>query len=192
MSRRCSRCPRCASLARAELAVPVSSRPAHQVRAWHAVATAAIILGVGWLALASLVSPLRVTCDPVLGAGACAESVTAALTRGLERPHGLLLAAHVVPGEDAGPGELGHRATVTFDVLGAPAPVGVALHLDLGGHWGGVVDRPGLEVVAVPVVQSSLIVVLGFGLAWLVRSAGRGRARRRDDERGGASWNERT
>ena len=120
------------------------------------------------------------------------ESVTAALTRGLERPHGLLLAANVAAGPERGPGELGHRATVTFDVLGAPAPVGVALYLDMGGHWGGVVDRDPVEVAAVPVVQSALIVALGLAIAWRARSTGRGGARPPADERGGTSWNERT
>jgi hypothetical protein len=149
----------------------------HIVRAWQVVVVAMTLLALGWLALTSLAAPLRVTCDATLTTGVCTESVTAALTRGLERPHGLLLAAHVVPGEDAGPGQLGHRATVTFDVLAAPAPVSVALYLDLGGHWGGVVDRDPVEVMAVPAVQSALIVALGLGIAWRVRSTGRGRGR---------------
>jgi hypothetical protein len=162
-----------------------------RLRAWHAIALMATVLALGWLALTSLVAPLRVTCDPGMPVGACRETVTAALARGLERPHGLLLAAHVVPGRDAAPGALGHRATVTFQILGAPSPVGVALHLDLGGHWGGVVDRPSLEVSGVPVVQSGLIVLLGMGIALVARAVGRRRARTGADEQGGTTWNAR-
>jgi hypothetical protein len=73
---------------------------------------------------------------------------------------------------------------VTFGILGAPAPVDVALHLDMGGHWGGVVDRDRLEVIAVPVVQSSLIVMIGLGVAWLVGSVGPGGSRPGDIVRG--------
>jgi hypothetical protein len=160
------------------------------VRGWHIVLLLTAALALGWVVLASLVAPIRTSCDPVLTPGECRESVRAAMARGLPRPHGLLLAARVTAGPDRAPDQLGHRATVTFDILGAPAAVGVALHLDLGGHWGGVVDRDQLEVQAVPVVQSALIVVLGLGIAGLIRSVGRGRAPRQPDRR--HMWNERT
>ncbi len=182
------------------MAAPVAGmsatrRATHPLRAWHVLAVLSVVLAVAWLVVTSLAAPLHVTCDPSVGTGPCGESVTAALSRGLQRPHGLLLEAYVEPGPDRGPGQLGHRATVTFDVLGAPAPVGVALHLDMGGHWGGVVDRDRLEVAAVPVVQSMLIIVLGLGAAWLVRAVGPRRDRRDNPsncERGDTSWNERT
>jgi hypothetical protein len=162
--------------------VPDRPRAVHAARGWHVVLVLTTALALGWLVLTSLVAPMRLDCDPVLPQGECRESVTAAMARGLPRPHGLLLAAHVASGPDRAPGQLGHRATVTFDVLGAPAPIGVALYLDLGGHWGGVVDRGRIEVTSVPIIQAALVAVVGLGLAWLMRGRGRERSGERGEE----------
>jgi hypothetical protein len=157
--------------------------------AWRLVALVVLVAALGWVALASLLRPLTVTCDPALTRGVCEESVTAALARGLGRPHGLLLEASVEPGPAATPGALGHRATVTFVILGAPA-VRVALYLDMGGHWGGVVDRDALEVAAAPVIQAGAVGALGLIVAWSMRSSAtrrRDRPRSTQEETGGQS-----
>jgi hypothetical protein len=160
-------------------------------RRWRGAGIALALAALGWLVATSLLPPLRTGCDATMSAGTCSESVTAALSRGLERPHGLLLAATVAPGPDAAPGRLGHRATVTFDILGAPAPIAVALHLDLGGHWGGVVDRDRWEITMVPIVQSLSFLALGL-VAWLAGSAGRRHDVVRDPRRGEEPWIEPT
>ena len=168
---------RCNAVSDQPRAVPI-------VRRWHVVLVITAVIALGWLILTSVVEPLRIGCGPDLTPGECRDSVRAAMARGLPRPHGLLLAADVASGPDRAPDQLGHRATVTFGILGAPAPVDVALHLDMGGHWGGVIDRDRLEVIAVPVVQSSLIVMIGLGVAWLVGSVGTGGSRPGDIVRG--------
>jgi hypothetical protein len=113
------------------------------------------------LAVSANVPPLRVDC-PADGMSleACHASVDATLRRGLTAPHPLILAARVAPGPAAPDGQ-GHRATVTYELLGMPYPTVVELYYDLGGHWGGVADRgwPELQLWwAVPVV-----VLLGVG-----------------------------
>ena len=88
-------------------------------------------LGLAVLAIVFAVSanvpPLRVDC-PTSGmtVEACHETVDATLRRGLVVPHPLILAAHVVPGP-AGPTANGHRATVTYDLLGMPDPTVIEL-----------------------------------------------------------------
>jgi hypothetical protein len=165
-------------------------RSGRTVRGLRMTALGVVLAAVAWLLVSSVVRPLRTTCDPSLSPGSCMESVTAALDRGLERPHGLLVAAHVAPGPDAGPGRLGHRATVTFDILGAPGPVSVALYLDMGGHWGGVVDRDRTEVMMVPFIQSLLVLALGLGIVGLGRAVADRHFHRANENRKGADpWN---
>ena len=66
----------------------------------------------------------------------CRDVGDAALRRGLSGPHPLILAARVEPGP-ASSGTYGHRATVTYDLLGVPSATVVRLYYDIGGHWGG-------------------------------------------------------
>jgi hypothetical protein len=115
-------------------------------------------------AVSTNVAPLRVDCPAdVMSAATCREAVDATLRRGLVVPHPLILAAHVRPGS-VGPTELGHRATVTYDLLGMPEPTVVELYYDMGGHWGGAADRGWPELPLWWLVP--IVILLGLG-AWL-------------------------
>ena len=108
--------------------------------------------------------------DPALSAGACSETIVAALKKGMPRPHPLLLAAHAAPGPASGNDQLGHRATVTFDAVGMPVPITVDLYVDMGAHWGGVVDPGSGEVelwVAIQGVLAAAVVTALVG--WAIR-----------------------
>jgi hypothetical protein len=139
---------------------------------------AGLVLTILALALAGTanVPPLRIDCP---GGGmtleACHDTVNATLRRGLTVPHPLIVAAHVEAGP-AGPTEMGHRATVTYDLLSMPFPTVIELYYDMGGHWGGVADHGWPELPLwwlVPVV-----VLLGLG-AWLFTRGWRERAKTR-------------
>ena len=98
-----------------------------------------------WLALTLIIAsvatampPLRVVCGEV-ETTVCEDTIAAARTRGLTRPHPLILSASVSAGP-AWPAAIGHRATVTFELAGTPGSTTVKLFYDIGGHWGGVVD----------------------------------------------------
>ena len=119
-------------------------------------------LTVGAIALvvSANVPPLRVECPTDdMSVEVCHDSVTASLDRGLPVPHPLILAVRV----EAGPvheGAYGHRATVSYDLLGVPSPTTVRLYYDIGGHWGGQVDRGTFELAAwwgVPIVVLLLV-----------------------------------
>ncbi len=110
--------------------------------------------------LASGLAPLRVTCAPALDGQVCHDTVTAARTRGLAATHSLIVSAFVQPGEATDPGESGHRATVTFDLLGVPGPTTVRLFYDVGGHWGGVSNRTTLELAAWSLIMAGLAVAI--------------------------------
>ena len=63
-------------------------------------------------------------------------------------------------------GALGHRATVTFDLLGVPGTTSVRLFLDMGGHWGGDVDRSQAELAGwtlVPLFLASGVAIVLVG-----------------------------
>ena len=135
-----------------------------------------ILVAIGWIVISTTTYPLRETCDPALSAGACSETIVAALKKGMPRPHPLLLAAHAAPGPEAGNDQLGHRATVTFDAAGMPGPITVDLYVDMGAHWGGVVDPGAGEVEAWVAIQGVLAAAVVTALAgWAIR-----RRRRRE------------
>lgn len=146
-----------------------------------ALAIAASLTVVLAIALAAM-SPLASTCaagpftDQV-----CGETVTAALERGLAPFHPLILAAHVDPGEATTPGQSGHRATVSFDLLGVPGPTSVRLFYGVGGHWGGAPSRGGPELAVWSLLAAGVVVGIGSALVVLVgrrrRAAGRSTAR---------------
>jgi hypothetical protein len=129
--------------------------------------TLAVLIGAAWVAIAVSLPALRQTCDRELAADVCLETIDAAVRDGLPRVHPLLLAAHAQPGPAARPDQFGHRATVIFDVLGAPGQVSVRLFFDAGGHWGGTADRDGAEL-GLWVVAQAVLVFGAAGGAWLL------------------------
>jgi len=134
------------------------------------VFTVVTLLGIAWLIGGATAGPVRETCDPALSPGACAETVTAALKKGMPRLHPLILTAHAEPGPASRPDQLGHRATVTFDLLGVPGPMTVRLYTDMGGHWGGVPDRGAAELALWSAAQAGLVAAgVGISVWWLYR-----------------------
>ena len=70
---------------------------------------------------------------------------------------------------------MGHRATVTFDLLGVPGPTVVALYYDIGAHWGGVTSRAPVELAGWALLMATiavafLAVVVGLGIRIIRRS----------------------
>lgn len=135
-----------------------------------------VLLGATWVAMGAAVRPLRQTCDPALATDVCLETIDAALRKGMARVHPLLLAAHAEPGPAARPDQFGHRATVTFDVLGVPGPTSVRLYFDAGGHWGGIASRGAAELALQAMAQGVVVAAAAAGglrLLFRRRSAGR-------------------
>ncbi len=123
------------------------------------LATAVGVLLVVLVAVgASWDAPLRITCGPGLDDDLCRRTVAASLERGLAPLHPLILAAHAEPGEAPGPAQVGHRATVTFDLLGVPGPTTVALYYDIGAHWGGDPSRRAPELAVWAVLSAAVMV----------------------------------
>jgi len=125
------------------------------------------------LAAGALVPPLHETSTTAMSAEVRHESVVAALERGLAPLHPLIFDATVESGPANAPAELGHRATVTFAMLGVPGPTRVKLFVDVGAHWGGTPDRGAAELAAWSLL-APLVVLGGPMLLW------RGRRRRAD------------
>lgn len=125
------------------------------------------------LAAAPLLRPLAVACpESDMPHQVCLESVDAALARGLPSPHPLVLTASVVAGPDTGPAQYGHRATVTFELLALPATAEVRLYYDMGGHWGGELERSAEELAlwwGLPVLLLAALAIAAGGLAWRSR-----------------------
>ncbi len=137
---------------------------------------------LGSAAAASSVSALRITCDPGLSEMACQQTVHAALERGLASFHPLILSAQVAPGEAAA-GQVGHRATVTFDLLGVPGPTTVRLFYDIGAHWGGVPSRTAAELAGWALLMAGFFVAAAALVVAVVMLVTR---RRRADRTGGS------
>jgi hypothetical protein len=147
------------------------------------VAAGWLLATVAIVAAVSSVSPLAIECG-TLERTECRDTVKAAVARGLPWPHPLALAAHVTSGP-AWPAAMGHRATVAFDLAGVPGRATVRLYYDIGGHWGGVIDRATPEVAGwsfatAGIIASGVMVALGWLLRRRPRGAAplRGRARR--------------
>lgn len=140
-----------------------------------AVASLALVIaGLLLVIVGTSAAPLARTCSAELDEDACQGAVDAVLRRGLPPLHPLILAAHVEPGEAAGPDQVGHRATVDFDLLGVPGTTSVALFFDQGAHWGGESDRTDAEVAAwalAPLLLGIIGAVVVVGLAWRRRPA---------------------
>ena len=124
------------------------------------------------LVVGANVPPLQIECPQEgMSEEVCRDWVTASLDRGLPVPHPLILAARV----EAGPvsdGAYGHRTTVRYDLLGVPSPTTVTLYHDIGGDWGGEVDRGTWELAAW--WGAPIVVLLGLG-GLLATRRGRGK-----------------
>ncbi len=131
-----------------------------------------VIVAVGLVALilaaGALVAPIHETSAASLSAEVRHETVVAALERGLPPLHPLILDASVEPGPASAATQLGHRATVTFVMLGVPGPTHVKLFVDVGAHWGGTPDR-GAPELAMWSFLTSMLVLGGPWLLWRVR-----------------------
>lgn len=132
-----------------------------------AVLVAAVLLGLAAIAMGAVARPLQGTCDPALATDVCLETIDAGLRRGLPRLHPLILTAHAEPGPAAGPDEYGHRATVTYALLGVPGPTTVRLFFDAGAHWGGIPSRGDVELAAWAAAQGVVVAGAVVG-AWLL------------------------
>jgi hypothetical protein len=119
-------------------------------------------------------TPLSRTCADELSVAACEGAVDAVMRRGLPSLHPLILAAHVEPGSAPGFADMGHRASVSFDLLGVPGATTIDLYYDAGGHWGGESDRPDDEIAAwtvAPLASAIIVGVVIVGLTWRRRPA---------------------
>lgn len=136
-----------------------------------AVVLAALLLlaGVVLSVFGMSAAPLSQTCAEELDAVACDGAVSAVLRRGLPDPHPLILGAHVEPGSAPGADEFGHRATVSFDLLGVPGTTAIELYYDRGAHWGGESDRAADEIRAwslAPLALGSILAAAVLVIGW--------------------------
>jgi len=118
------------------------------VRGVAIAAAILVLLGVLVVFAGTSAAPISRPCAEGMDVAGCEEAVTAVMKRGLPALHPLILSAHVEPGSAPGPQDLGHRATVTFELLGVPGPTSVNLYFDRGAHWGGESDRGDTEIKA--------------------------------------------
>jgi hypothetical protein len=125
----------------------------------------AALVGLLWVVLGVVARPIEQTCDPQLTRPVCLETIDAALRKGLPAIHPLLLTARAEPGPAAGAGQLGHRATVHFGLVGVPGPVSVRLFFDAGAHWGGIPDRGAAELAVWSMAEGIVIAGAAAG-AW--------------------------
>ncbi len=141
-----------------------------------------LVAGIAVFALGSAVPPLSEMCpSTVYSADECHLTIDASMRRGLAAVHPVILAAHADPGPDRATGQLGHRDTVTFEMLGIPGPTTVKLFYDVGAHWGGEPDRSTTELAAWAVgVAVAVGLLVGAVVAGLVVVARRLRAPERD------------
>lgn len=114
-------------------------------------------------------TPLARTCADGLPEAACEGAVDAVMRRGMPSLHPLILAAHVEPGSAPGFADMGHRASVRFDLLGVPGATTIDLYYDAGGHWGGESDRPDDEIAAWTVAPLPLALIAGVVVVGLAR-----------------------
>lgn len=141
------------------------------------IVAVAVLLGATLLVVAGIGSSAPApSCAAGMDRNACESAVGAVVRRGLPAIHPLILATSVEPGSAAGPQDLGHRATVEFELLGMPDPLSIELYYDEGAHWGGRTDRSDDEVAAwtlAPLALAGLIAAGVLALAWHRRSHAR-------------------
>lgn len=120
------------------------------------------------MAVGSSTAPLSRTCVG-LETTACDGAIEAVRRRGLAGIRPLILSVTVEPGSAPGPQELGHRATLTYQMLGMPDPTVIKLYYDQGGHWGGETERSDTELAAwalAPLVLAALLALAVVVMAW--------------------------
>lgn len=143
-----------------------------------AVAAAMVLLGAVLLvAVGANSSAPDPTCAKDMNEDACRSSVGAVVRRGLPALHPLIVATRVEPGPKPGSQDIGHRATVEFDMFGLPAPLAIELYYDAGGHWGGKAVQSEQEVAAwalVPIVLASLVALGLLMVGWARRRSATG------------------
>ncbi len=138
------------------------------------IAAAAVLLGAILLVAVGVSSSAPApTCAEDMDETACQSAVGAVVRRGLPAFHPLILATRVEPGPAPGPQDMGHRATVEFELLGMPDPLSIELYYDVGAHWGGRPDRTDEEVAAwtlAPLALALSIAAAFLGVGWYRRS----------------------
>jgi hypothetical protein len=138
------------------------------VRAALFFAAALLLGGLLLVAGASSAPPLAQVCDG-LETAACEGAVEAVRRRGLASVHPLILSVTVEPGTAPRPQDLGHRATLTYQMLGMPDTTVIELYYDQGAHWGGETDRSDTELAAWALAPLALAALLAAGLLALAR-----------------------
>jgi hypothetical protein len=128
-----------------------------------------LIVALVVILIGTSTGPLNRSCGDGLSEDACSGAVRAVMLRGLPDVHPLILAAHVEAGSAPGAGDLGHRATVTFDLLGLPDQTDFDLFYDQGGHWGGESDREDAEITTLTfaplfIAGAAAMAIVAFGL----------------------------
>ena len=117
------------------------------MRAALLLAAALLLGGLLFAAGGSSVAPLSTSCVN-LETSACDGAIEAVRRRGLASIHPLILSVTVEPGSAPGRQDLGHRATLTYQMLGMPDSTVIELYYDQGAHWGGETDRSDTELAA--------------------------------------------
>ncbi|CAN5825419.1 hypothetical protein BH23CHL8_BH23CHL8_17180 [soil metagenome] len=134
------------------------------MRATALAAAALVASALALVLLGTTAAPLTRTCAAGMSETACSSAVSAVLRRGLPALHPLILGAHVEPGPEPDPDQLGHRATVVLDLLAPVRAVRIELHSDQGAHWGGVIDRGPMELAAWALAPLVVAALIGAGL----------------------------
>jgi hypothetical protein len=143
------------------------------VRAALLLAAALLVTSVVWVGIGTSSGPLMLTCAPQLEPGACTAAVDAVMRRGTPALHPLILSAYVAPGSAPGAHELGHRATVTYELAALPTSAEVELYFDQGAHWGGHPDPSETMMSAMALEPLLLAAVIGgiiLVIAWRRRA----------------------
>jgi hypothetical protein len=128
-----------------------------------------VLVGSSCVAAGAALRPIQQSCDPRLAEDVCLETIDAALRRGLPPVHPPLLSARAEPGPAARSDQFGHRATVTFAVLGVPGETTVRLYFDAGAHWGGIPSRGPVELVLWAAALGGVVASAAVGGLELVR-----------------------
>ena len=142
------------------------------MRAALLLAAFLLLAGLLFVAGGSSAAPLSTSCVG-LESAACEGAIEAVRRRGLASVHPLIISVTVEPGAAPGPQDLGHRATLTYEMLAMPDLTVIELHFDQGAHWGGETERSGTELAAWALAPLALVALPAVGLmalAWRRRA----------------------